>query len=274
MSEEVRVLFVEDDPQDRLRYSRILSETGKINVTPISPPKHIGKLRLSPAPDLVLIDYRLTKIQPSGNSAMYRGGTLANYIAEKLPETPLVIFSTKDVLNLFPNYEEEIQSADCVLYKSEINEEPDFGKKFLIILAQGFRRLAEVEPTSRTWQVLMQLLKANISENENLQRSSPPRIGNSERWHVHSVATWILRVLFRYPGILYDSLYASATLGIREEDFLLDEVQLFFQDSIYTGIFAGIKKLWWKGKLQELAFKCIREAKLDPILSENFKIAF
>lgn len=274
MSEEVRVLFIEDDPQDRDRYSRILSEAGKIAVTPISPPRHIHELRLSPSPDLVLIDYRLTKKQPLGDSAMYRGGTLANYIAEKLPETPLVILSTQDVLDLFPNYEEEIRSADRVLYKSDINEEPGFGKNFLITLAQGFRRLAEVELTSRTWQTLIQLLKANISEDENLQRSSPPRVGNSERWHVHSVARWILRVLFRHPGILYDSLYASATLGIREEDFLLDEVQLFFQNSIYSGIFAGIEKLWWKSRLQELAFKCIREAGLDPILSENFKIAF
>ena len=274
MSEEFRVLFVEDDPQDRDRYSRILSEKGKITVTPRSPPKHIDELRLSPPPDLVLIDYRLIKTQPSGSSAMYRGGTLANYIAEQLPETPLVIFSTRDVLNLFPNYEEEIRSVDYVLYKSDVNEDPGFGKNFLITLAQGFRKLANVEPNSRTWQTLMQLLKANISEDENLQRSSPPRVGNSEKWYVHSVARWILRVLFRYPGILYDSLYASAALGIREEDFLLDEVHLFFQDSIYTGIFAGIEKMWWKGRLQELAFKCIRDAGLDPVLSKNFRIAF
>lgn len=274
MIEEVRVLFVEDDPGDRVRYSRILSETGKITVTPRSPPKHFDELLLSPPPDLVLIDYRLTKIQPSGNSAMYRGGTLANYIAEQLPETPLVIFSTKDVLNLFPNYEEEIRSVDCVLYKSDVNKEPGRWKDFLITLAQGFRKLANVELNLRTWQTLMQLLKANISEDENLQRSSPPRVGKGEKWHAHGVARWILRVLFRYPGILYDSLYASAALGIREEDFLLEKVQIFFQDCIYTGIFSGIEKLWWKDRVQELAFKCIRDAGLDPILSENFKIAF
>lgn len=274
MSEEVRVLFVEDDPQDRDRYSRILSETGKITITSEPPPKHVVDLRLSPPPDLVLIDYRLTKTQPSGNFAMYRGGTLANYIAEQLPETPLVIFSTRDVLNLFPNYEEEIRSADWVLYKSDINREPGLAKNFLVTLAQDFRKLANVKLNSRSWETLVQLLKANISEDEILQRSSPPRVDKSERWHVHGVARWILRIIFKYPGILYDSLYASAALGIEKEDFLEKEVQLFFQKSIYTGIFSDIEKLWWKDRLQELAFKCIRDMGLDPVLSENFKIAF
>lgn len=274
MSSEIAVVFIEDNEQDLSRYSRILSEKDKIIVTPIPPPKHVDELQLSPTPDLVLIDYRLTQLQRSGDSVTYRGGTLANYVAEQLPETPLIILSTRDVFNLFPNYEEEIRSADYILFKSDVNKDPKVGRNFLITLARGFRELAKVEKASRTWQTLLQLLKADNLEDENLQRSSPPRIEQKEKWHVHGVSRWILKVLFEYPGIFYDSLYASAALGLREEDFLRDAVQHSFKDARYTGVFAEIKKLWWKNRLQKLAFRQIKNAGLDPILSENFRIAF
>jgi hypothetical protein len=51
-------------------------------------------------------------------------------------------------------------------------------------------------------------------------------------------------------------------------------VQLFFGDAIYSGVFANIKKLWWRDRLQEIALSYIRDAKLPPILSESFMIAF
>lgn len=276
MDRPIRILFVEDEPQDSERYKHLISENAKITVTSKLAPRHVDEFKecLTPRSDLVLIDYRLTKRQPSGISATYRGGTLATYIAEQLPEIPLVIFSTRDVLNLYPNYEEEIKAADYILYKEDVNQNPSGCRDFLLALVQGFNALASVESNSRTWSIMIQLLKANSSEEEELQTATPPRGGNGENWSVHDVARWILRVLFRYPGVLYDSLYSSAALGIKEEDFLLEEVQSFFQDTRYTGVFAGIKKLWWRDRLQELAFRCIREAKLDPILSDNFMIAF
>lgn len=274
MSRKIAVVFIEDDEKDLDRYSRILSEKDKIIVTPTLPPRHVDELQLSPTPDLVLIDYRLNQPQRSGDFVTYKGGTLANYVAEQFPKTPLIILSTRDVFDLFPNYEEEIRSVDYILYKGDINKDPKFGRNLLITLAQGFKELAKVEQNQRTWQTLLRLLKADSSEDENLQRSSPPRIEQSEKWPVHSVTRWILRVLFEYPGIFYDSLYASAMLGIREKDFLKDEVQSFFKDASYTGLFTGIKDLWWKDRLQKLAFRIIKDAELDPILSENFRIAF
>jgi CheY-like chemotaxis protein len=274
-SHPIRVLYFEDDPSDAERYARLLSETNKIIVTGELVPKHVDELRLSPTPDLVLIDYRLTQRQPtSGISATYRGGTLATYIAEKLPEKPLVIFSTRDCLNLFPNYEEEIRTVDYILYKEDLNQDLLSQRNFLVTLVQGFKSLTNARPGSRTWSALMQLLHASRSEEEDLQRSSPPHGENDGDWCVHHAARWILMVLFRYPGVLYDSLYASTSLGVREEDFLQDTVQSFFRDAQYSGIFVGMKKLWWRDRLQKLAFECIREAKLEPILSDNFIRAF
>ncbi len=272
MNEEIKVLFIEDDPNDAERYAQLLTERGKIKVTSIFPPKHVDELCLSPPPDLILIDYRLTQLQPSGDSASYRGGTLANYIVEQNPRIPLITFSTRDVLNSFPNYEQEIQSVDYVLYKGDVNQDSTYWRNFLILLVQGYRKLVESSPI--TWKCLMQLLKTTSSEEEDLQRSSPPHKKDNESFSIHSVVKWILRVLFRYPGIFYDSLYASTILGIKEEDFLKEEVQTFFQDSYYSSIFANIKKLWWRNRLQGIAFRCIRDAELTPILSGNFLKAF
>ena len=273
MSPQIAVLFIEDDPDDKERFSRILTETGKIEVNTVFPPKHIDELDLSSKPDFVLIDYRLVQRQPSGISAIYRGGTLATYIAEQIPEIPLAILSTRDVLNLFPNYEEEIQSADYVLYKEDVNQSPSYWKDFLRTVALDFMKLADIETSERTWSQLMRLLRADKSEEEALQGSAPPR-GRNENWHVHSVANWVARILFKYPGILYNSLYASASLGIDEDSFLWKEVQSYFDESRYKGIFAGIGKRWWRDRLHRLAFECIRKAELEPILSKDFRVAF
>lgn len=272
MNREIKILFIEDDPGDKERYEQLLSETGKIGVASIFPPKNIQEIPLTPSPDIVLIDYRLTKKQPSGISAPYRGGTIANYIREQLPNTPLITFSTRDVLSSFPNYEEEIRAVDHVLYKSDVNSEPLYWKNFLVAFAKGFRTLAELDLTQ--WKDIMQLLKASSSEEEDLQRSSPPRIVNGKSYSAHALFKWIFRVLFRYPGIFYDSLYASACLGIDEQDFLREDVQLFFKDAIYSGVFANVKNSWWRDRLQEIALRCIRDCELPPIISENFMIAY
>ena len=271
---EIKILFFDDDEKDLKKYSSVLSEPNKIKVIEVLPPEHLNELDLSSQPDLVLIDYKLTQRQPSGISATYYGDTLSTYILENLPEIPILILSTRDVLKLFPKYEEEIQNADHVIYKTDVYQYPSYWKTFLTSLVQNFKKIANIEKHSRTWQILMKLLKANIIEVEELQRAAPPRFKSSSYWTIHSVARWILHVLFKYPGVLYDDLHASAALGINKEDFLLKEVQSFFRKALYTGLFSEIKKLWWRDQLQELAFKCIREEKLEPLLSRNFRIAF
>jgi len=268
------VLFVDEIPRDIKRYTNLLSEDDKIQTTPIFPPKHIDDISLSPKPDLILIDYLLTNRQPSGISASYRGGTLATYISEQLPDTPLVLFSTRGILSDHPNYEEEIQAIDYVLYKEDVNIDQENAKKLLINIANSFKLLSSVENIDRNWKKLMILLNANEIEEENLQRSSPPRRMTDEKWSVKSVAKWILKTLLKYPGIFYNSLYAASSLGISESSFLRDEVQSYFKDAYYQGIFSDIEKRWWKDRLQKIGFQCIREANLKPLLSDTFMLAF
>jgi len=275
MSAPLRVLYVEDDPKDLERYSRLLSESSKIEIIPKPAPEHVDELSLSPKPDLIFIDYRLTQRQPSGISAKYLGGTLATYIAEQMPEVPIAIFSTRSIMNSAPKYEVDIPTIDCVLYKEDVNKDPANWRDFILEFIHDFKSLSRTKLSSRTWNSLMKLLEASsLAEEEELQRASPPRGRNGQDWNAHDITRWVLQVLFIYPGIFYDSLYASASLGIQETDFLQMEVQSLFQNAQYKGVFSAIKKLWWRNRLHSIAFKCVRDAGLEPILSDNFATAF
>jgi len=121
---------------------------------------------------------------------------------------------------------------------------------------------------------ILVLLRASENEEESLQKASPPRRTIDEKWGVKAVSKWILRTLFKYPGIFYDSLFAASALGINESSFQKQEVQEFFKDAYYTGVFSDMKKLWWKDRLLKIAFTCIREAGVEPRLSDNFMTAF
>jgi len=274
MVEKINAIFVDEDPRDSERYTRLLTKNEIISVLPIFPPSEINQLPLEPIPDLIVIDYLLTNLQPSGITASYRGGTLANYISEQLPEIPLVLLSTRSILNKHPNYEDEIRAIDCVLYKDSVNEDPEKAIKTLLALSNGFKTLKTVNEEDRTWMNILVLLRASENEEESLQKASPPRRTIDEKWGVKAVSKWILRTLFKYPGIFYDSLFAASALGINESSFQKQEVQEFFKDAYYTGVFSDMKKLWWKDRLLKIAFTCIREAGVEPRLSDNFMTAF
>lgn len=274
MSKFVSVLYIDEVKSDLDRYANALEEEGKIKIIPRLPSSKLDETVLSPPIDLVLIDYLLTTRQSSDISVSYRGGTAATYISEQLPEIPLLLLSTRGILNEYPNYENEVQAIDCVIYKDEVNTNPEKIKSLLICLSYGFQTLRTVPREERSWEVLISLLGADDFEEEELQKSSPPKRLSDETWSVKSVARWVLRTLLKYPGIFYDSLHAASALGIHESSFLSEEVQHFFKDDLFSGLFSGISKIWWKDRVQKTAFQIIQEAELKPRLSENFMTAF
>jgi hypothetical protein len=100
-----------------------------------------------------------------------------------------------------------------------------------------------------------------------LSRSSPD-------WTAPEIARWINTVLFRYPGLLYDSLHAATALGISEDSFLHNKVQNAFQSAIYSGVFDSLAQRWWRDRLFKIGFAIVRSAQMEPILAESFAGAF
>ncbi|MBZ0292112.1 MAG: hypothetical protein K8L99_06040, partial [Anaerolineae bacterium] len=71
-----------------------------------------------------------------------------------------------------------------------------------------------------------------------------PISGN--KWNIPHTSRWIRNILIKFPGVMYDSLYASAKLGITLESFSQERVMNLFSDSLYMGPFSSQSHPhWW-----------------------------
>jgi hypothetical protein len=284
----LKVVYVEDRDQDAQNYRSMLTIGKKMKVDSVWPSPHPDvKDIISKAPDLVLIDYELSRKRRTGEMASYQGGTLATRLREEFRDYPIVLFTRRKILS---NYtpQEELGAIDEIVYKEDFERAPEEYIRRLLGIANGFASLRNVSP--KTWDTLLKILRTRSLEIDFLRESSPPvevregtgRMKRSESgrrrkrlvWSVRGVAKWILKTLFEYPGILYDSLYASASIGVDEKSFLDRKVQDCFRDAEYRGPFHEVERRWWRGRLHEEAFRYVREAGLRPVLAESFPEAF
>jgi len=284
----LKVVYVEDRDQDAENYIPMLTIGGKMNIDRLPPSSHldVGAI-ISKAPELVLIDYELSRKRRNGEMASYQGGTLATRLREQLRDYPIVLFTRRKILSEY-SPQEELGAVDYVLYKEDLERAPQENIRRLMGIANGFASLRDVSP--KTWSSLLKILQAGSLETDILHEAGAPikiregtgrtrRSGNGRKraglvWSVRGVAKWIMETLFEYPGILYDSLYASASIGIEEKSFLDSKVQRCFREARYVGPFHIVERRWWKGRLHEEAFRYIRKAKLKPTLAESFPQAF
>jgi CheY-like chemotaxis protein len=282
----LKVVYIEDRDQDAENYTPILTARGKMKIDRFPPSSHPDvETIIRKAPDLVLIDYELSRKRSNGKMASYQGGTLATRLREQLRDYPIVLFTRRKILSEY-SPQEELGAVDYILYKEDLERAPHENIQRLIGIVNGFSSLRGISP--KTWNSLLKILQVTSSEIDILREAGAPiRIQEATRrartsgqrgaggvWSVRGVAKWIMETLFAYPGILYDSLYASASIGIEEKSFLNSKVQHCFREAQYVGPFHKVERRWWKGRLHEEAFRYIRKAKLKPVLAESFPLAF
>jgi hypothetical protein len=71
------------------------------------------------------------------------------------------------------------------------------------------------------------------------------------------MARWILNVLMRRPGFLYDTLEVSTLLGLTERAFI-EKVQSQFEQARYNGPFkTKTRPLWWASALTEILYNVL-----------------
>jgi hypothetical protein len=268
---KIVAVYVEDDERDGKKYSKLLSVKGRLTVLPImAPSEPITNSILGQKPDLVLIDYLLSKKQPDGHSANYRGGTIATSIREKNPKIPLVLITRRALLQQYSGAPGQLGPFDFSIFKGEIRSEKTRIVSQLISLADGYRCLTEAKRL--TWRKLLALMKARDDEMEMLAQCRPPssRLNPNEPLTAHGATDWILNTISRYPGILYDQLHAATTLGVAVESFSRPSVSNKLSNASYDGIFGGLGKMWWKPRLLSQASRIVREAGMHPPLSKSF----
>ncbi len=278
------VLYVEDYTKDLETYSALLQETGLLEVQPLRPPPDLTRVRPEEfRADLFLIDYELTRAPPKGMPASYRGGTFANFLREAFSEHPIVLLTRPGLLKQYGGARRQLGSIDDVIFKHQIDDNPKGAALSLVCLIDGFRQLRRFQ--ERTWESLVALIGAKGDEEEVVREAGPPfeplkgfeeGVTSEEdygKWHVAELAEWVRRSFLEYPGIVYDELYAAASLGISEESFRSSAIQHIFEDALYRGVFGDCFRRWWRGRLHSIAYSIIRQADLEPPVAESFSTA-
>lgn len=274
-----RALYFEDIDSESKKFVNLLARQGSIRTVAAFPPPD---LRLDEfikyRPDVILVDYVLTKYKVRKRAIPYSGGTLATRVREVFRDRPVILITTR---NRFNNYvtAESLTAVDDVIFKDAIEEDAQDSVKRIIGWIQGFRVLEHVK--TKKWKNLIKILDANLYESEKLKETLPPAeksafVGRSTKreWTILPTSHWLSRVVLAYPGILYDSLHAATLLGISEESFLNRRVQSFFRDSQYSGPFKDIMPRWWRDRLLTSAFNLIRERGLKRDVPMSFADAF
>jgi hypothetical protein len=272
--------YVDDIQSETLKFSKLLTRKGKLLVKSAYPPLDLNIHEIvKDKPDLILIDFILWSFKIEGQSVPYLGGTLATRLREAHYDRPLILVSTK---NKFRQHADTGQfgNLDDVVFKDDIEANKQVAIYRLIEWIRGYEQLKLVG-ANNAWNRVVKALAANRRESEKLKSIFPADQGSliSEGvakvdWSVPGIAHWIHRVLFKYPGILYDSLYAASMLGISERSFLRGDVQKFFAPAKYNGVFANLTPRWWRDRLLTRAFSLIRSEKLEPDIPVSFRLVF
>lgn len=284
--------YVDDEAStEGKRYQERLSRAEGFECKLIPPPKwdELGAF-ITDSPDLFLIDYELSLVQPDGTKAAYQGSTLAAEIRIRLPDCPIVLITRESILGQLDRrtrrqLTEHMQPCDELILKSMLDDDLDGTRQLLISLVNGFHALSNI--ADKTWEPLVEILGANDEEAGLLREAVPPLprraelvagaadwIRQEREWIVTGAANWVRTVVLGFPGILYDPINAATRLGISVEAFRDDKVQELMEPAKYVGVFAPPEGRWWKGRLFRIAKELAKEEDVDGPPNRAFAEAF
>jgi hypothetical protein len=275
----IRVLYIDDDEKELkkydLRFTQDHRTRKKFRLITRNSPKiaedYMELLKIRP--ELILVDFDLSKPDKNGKVIGISGVTLSTELRQKFPEDPIVLFTRKSVFKVqnYMNIKQTLASIDDVMYKRDLFEANSNLAEILYELAVGFRKLRNSK--SKRWKNLLKLIGAPESDYDKLKLADPPIFSEKDsNWSVSKSAKWIRDTLIAYPGILYDSIHAATLLGISENAFLKDSVQQFFHEAKYAGIFSPSEGRWWKSKIIEIASSKMKESESSLVLREGFPL--
>ena len=275
---KINTVYIDDEDSELGRYERKFEndENGKnqFEIITLNSQKEIGTLLnevKAENPELVLVDFDLTKPTNEGLLVGVSGAALSTALREEFPEVPIVLFTKIDFLGIQKLNPKVLSSLDETIYKSDVFKEDGENLDLLHKLAIGYKQLRNTE--SKSWDNLLRIIGAHEIDYDVLKLSEPPTISESG-WSVFDAADWIRNTLIKYPGILYDSVNSATFLGISKDAFISDPIQELFFDAKYSTVFAPKEGRWWKSKLQEIAESIMEEHERDLVVRKGFPLAW
>lgn len=257
MSNAFKVFWIDDNPL-RVKEARNLEERLKIKVKFIDVkgkdlPGELKCVLSQDEPDLILMDHMLRDVN---DGVFDRGSTATEVIREKWTDCPIVCITAiplKDIdIHKQSIYEDIFELDKISSYDST-----------LISIAASFQTLKESRPTDI--DDFIALLKAPGDEYDRLKSVLPITLKDKESYTdkslLISISRWVRQMLIKKPGFLYDRLWTSTLLGIKEESF--SKVEHLFTEAKYSGIFADKgNERWWQSKLREIMYSIFPDSNL------------
>lgn len=273
----INILYFDDEQPDLDRFGALIEENSSSHYNLIVE-KIIGTMvKKNPnnldnrSPDLILADFDYSHVDSEGDVLGMNGVTLSNLFRQKFPHVPIVLFTRKPYEQRadFPHNEAILACIDDTKYKEDLIP-PNHSNliRYLISIASGYKKLRETEP--KNWDNLTALISAPESSYDLIKMSYPIEQAKRKTWTAFEAATWIRKILLKFPGIVYEPVFAATFLGITLDSFQVSEVQTFFNPARYYGVFSDENDRWWKSKLIELASQNMNDTEKNLPLRKGF----
>jgi len=245
-----QVLYIDDEVEERQtqRLVDLFNEGDKLDCHLQLPQKDFSGLDLQ-AYDALLVDFELVRAQINGSNVTYHGNTLATEIRLQNQIIPIILITRKTLIQDDTLLASIASDVDLILFKDEVNSNPDAERGKIVSLVNGFQQLTKID--GKPWDDVLNAMGANEREKRTLREAFPPI--QQGKWSVPKTADWIRNVVMQYPGILYSELDASTRLGISLDSFLRSEIQSIFETALYRGVFQDFGRRWWVDRLVGIA---------------------
>ncbi len=266
-----KILFLDDDEEDRRIYKKKLGRKFEVLIEEIPESKEDYQKIIDEKPDVILLDFDLSIPNKNNQQSSVSGVPLSIELRQKIQTVPIILFTKKSLFNIdkFSYLKNSLSCIDSTIYKTDLSSNSEYFFTEIENLASGYALLSNKKP--KTISKLFELIKAPEADIERLKQSIPVESLMDNSILSPSVAArWLRNILLKYPGILYEDIYAATLLGISKEAFLKENVQTFFSSAKYGGIFAPPEGRWWKSKLIELSVARMKNEELSLPLTAGF----
>lgn len=227
-------------------------------------------------PDLIMLDHNFSNV-PKRLFDIH-GSALAHLLRIRLSSTPIVCVSGQSIDSDEFNFE-DLSEYTYLFDVNQINSEANLERLFAI--AQDFKLLCfpEKQPVR---QAVVDILQPPELDRSALLSVLPEEF-EGEYVHgisPHRIARWILNILMKHQGFLYDTLEAATFLGLTENAFT-EKVKQLFENARYKGPFATeANPLWWASSLTDVLYEALPShvgllpqdagRKLEGIVEDDF----
>ena len=201
-------------------------------------------------PDLIMLDHNFATV-PKRPFDLH-GSALAHLLRIRLPHIPIVCLSGQKIESSDFNIE-DLSEYTYLFEVVQIDKEENLERLFAI--AKDFKQLC-FPGQKPIRQSLVEALLAPEADKSALLSVLPEEFEGTyvHATSPHRLARWVLNVLMRRPGFLYDSLETATFLGLEQSAFE-KKVKPQFEAARYKGPFATEREpLWWSSALTDALY--------------------